>query len=80
MAKGLTPAPPQRDHLRMADDREIWARALEIVTQHGDEAATHAARRAASLAIDGQDEDCATWIRIGARIAELESGQQARAH
>jgi hypothetical protein len=61
-------------------NREIWACALEVIFQHGADAAIHAAMRADQLLEAGDSEGAATWQRILKRINELGEGASATTH
>jgi len=59
--------------LPVIDDREIWACANQVMRQYGDAAWFHAAQRADTLLMTGEQEGHRTWLRILARIKALES-------
>ena len=48
----------------MTDDVDVYRAANELIRQHGDEAAIHAAMRADELTAAGDMEGCAVWKRI----------------
>lgn len=54
-------------------EREIWACAHEVIRQHGDNAAWHAAQRADELIARSDLGGQRVWLRILRRINELES-------
>lgn len=56
----------------MIDEREIWACAAHVLRQYGDAAAFHAAQRADELIAASDIEGQRTWLRILARINDLE--------
>ena len=70
-----TSRPSFRD--RVIDDREIWACALAIVRQHGDDAWFHASQRADELFDKGDHAGGRTWSRIHDCIEALEQGEGA---
>lgn len=57
--------------------RELWACALEVQRQHGDDAGTFVAERIAALAKDGDLEGIAAWQNIGLKIMALSSQGEA---
>jgi hypothetical protein len=59
--------------LAMIDDREIWACANLLLKQHGENAWFVVARRADELLAQGEVEGRRTFLRILARIKELET-------
>lgn len=56
----------------MIDEREVWACAAHVLRQYGDAASCHAAQRAEELIAASDIEGQRTWLRILARINELE--------
>ena len=56
----------------MIEDREIWACANQLMRQHGADAWFVASQRADALLAEGQIEGHRTFLRILARIRELE--------
>lgn len=52
-------------------DRDIWACALQVVKQHGDNAPLHIAERIGALALAGDMAGVATWKRIANRVDQL---------
>lgn len=62
------------------NDREIWACAAEVIRQHDDDAAIHAAMRADELLEAGEHDGAATWQRITRAINVLDESLQSTAH
>lgn len=56
----------------MIEDKEIWACAHQVMRQYGEAAGLHAALRADELFEENDHEGQRTWLRILARIDELE--------
>lgn len=57
--------------MAMTGDRHLWACALEVERQHGEEASMFASRRADELQATGAFEGARTWRAIHQRICEL---------
>jgi hypothetical protein len=57
----------------MIDDREIWACANLLLRQYGEKAWFVASQRADELLAQGEMEGHRTFLRILARIKELET-------
>lgn len=57
----------------MADEREIWACALELIKQRGAGAGSHAQARAEALGASGATEGRRTFLLIADRIRQLEA-------
>lgn len=66
MAEGGLAMPP------IISDREIWACAATILRRYDDAAAFHAGQRADELIAASDIEGQRSWLRILARINELE--------
>ncbi len=60
----------------MTSDLDIYRAANELIEQHGEDAAIHAAMRADELAADGDMEGRAVWLRIVKAIEELLSEER----
>lgn len=56
----------------MVDDRELWACAALLMQQHGDRAWMIATERAKELRASGDAKGHETFLRIVARIDELQ--------
>lgn len=56
----------------MIEDKEIWACAHQLMRQYGEAAAFRAAQRADALLEANDLDGHRTWLRILARIEELE--------
>ena len=54
----------------MIEDK-VWACAHQIMKQYGDAAGFRAAQRAEELLADGDMDEHRTWLRILARIRDL---------
>jgi hypothetical protein len=57
------------------EEREIWGCALEMVRQHGIDAATYAAMKADKLMKRGDIEGQRVWCRIMTRAEQLLKGE-----
>lgn len=55
----------------MIPDLDIWRAANELIKQHGEDAAIHAAMKADKFMTAGDVDGAATWRRIAAAMAEL---------
>jgi len=55
----------------LPDDRELWACALQVERQHGDNATRFVAERIGALAISGDEQGIATWKAIAERLDKL---------
>ena len=55
----------------MPDDRELWACALQVECQHGEEAPRFVAERIGALAAAGDEQGIATWKAIARRLDRL---------
>ena len=53
------------------DDRELWACALQVERQHGNDAPRFVAERIGALAVAGDEQGIATWKAIAERIDKL---------
>ena len=53
------------------DDRELWACALQVERQHGDDAPRIVAERIGALALAGDQAGVATWKAIAWRLDQL---------
>jgi len=58
-----------------ADDRELWACALQVERQHGTDAPRFVAERIGALAVVGDEEGIATWKMIAERLDRLNSSR-----
>ena len=54
------------------DDRELWACALQVERQHGDDAPRFVAERIGALSVTGDEEGIATWKEIARRLCKLQ--------
>ena len=54
-------------------DWELWACANEVIRQHGEDAAIHAAMKADELLFDGDAPGAAVWRQIVRRINDLQA-------
>ncbi len=59
----------------MTPERELWACALAIEEQHGDQAAVWIAERIAALALEGDAAGVARWKAIAEKLAQLWTGE-----
>lgn len=57
----------------MTPEHELWACAVEMIRQHGEEAAIHAATRADELLANGDIDGARTWEAIVRRLNQLEA-------
>jgi len=58
-------------------DKELWACAMEVQRQHGEQAPVFIAERIGALALAAGDEaGIATWKAIAARYDQLREGEQ----
>ena len=55
----------------MPDDRELWACALQVERQHGDDAPRFVAERIGALVVGGDEEGVKTWKAIARRLDHL---------
>jgi len=55
----------------LPDDRELWACALQVERQHGDNAPRFVAERIGALVVAGDREGIATWKGIARRLDQL---------
>jgi len=55
----------------MPDDRELWACALQVERQHGDDAPRFVAERIGALAVAGDQDGATTWKAIAQRLDQL---------
>jgi len=55
----------------MADDRELWACAVQVERQHGKSAPRFVAERIGDLALAGDEQGVATWKMIAERLDKL---------
>jgi len=55
----------------MPDDRELWACALQVERQHGEDAPRFVAERIGASAVAGDEEGIATWKAIAQRLDQL---------
>ncbi|WP_375293432.1 hypothetical protein [Novosphingobium sp. G106] len=55
----------------MTEDQQLWACALEVERQHGENASQFAFSRADALDAEGAFEGARTWRSIQQRICEL---------
>ena len=62
----------------MTSDLDIWRSANELIKQHGDDAAIHAAMKADKLMAGGDMDGAAVWKRIVRAIGELQSREPPR--
>jgi len=53
------------------DDRELWACALQVERQHGDDAPRFVAERIGALAVAGDQDGVTTWKAIAQRLDQL---------
>jgi len=56
----------------MPDDCELWACALQVERQHGEDAPRFVAERIGALAVAGDAEGIATWKAIARRLCNLQ--------
>jgi len=61
------------------DDRELWACALQVERQHGDDAPRFVAERIGALAVAGDKAGVATWKAIAHRLDRLNRTGDAKA-
>lgn len=59
--------------MRSPSDIDIWRSANELIKQHGEDAAIHAAMKADKFLAAGDLDGAATWQRIVRAIGELAS-------
>ena len=50
------------------DDKELWACALHVERQHGDDAPRFVAERIGALVLAGDTEGVATWKAIAVKL------------
>jgi len=62
----------------MPDDRELWACALQVERQHGDDAPRFVAERIGALAVAGDQAGVATWKAIAWRLDQLRRSEDHR--
>ncbi len=62
----------------MVDEIDIYRAARLLIDQHGEVAATHAAKRADALLEDGDMEGSRVWLSIREAIEELLRTQPRR--
>jgi len=55
----------------LPDDRELWACALQVERQHGDDAPRFVAERIGALAVAGDQDGVTTWKAIAQRLDQL---------
>lgn len=60
----------------MNPERELWACALAVEKQHGDQAAVWIAERIAALALEGNAAGVARWKAIAEKLALLWTGER----
>ena len=60
----------------MTRDEELWACALEVIKQHGDEAPLHVGRRIYDLTLKGELAGVETWMAIAEKIDALNAAKQ----
>ena len=60
----------------MVDDLDIHRAANDLIEQHGDAAASHAAMRADELMVTSDMDGAAVWRRILKAVKELQSAEQ----
>ena len=60
--------------MAMSEDQHLWACALEVERQHGEEASQFASTRAQELEAEGAFEGARTWRSIHERIQALGGG------
>jgi len=53
------------------DDRELWACAIQVERQHGDDAPRFVAERIGALAVAGDQDGVTTWKAIAQRLDQL---------
>jgi len=53
------------------DDRELWACALQVERQHGENAGRFVAERIGALAVAGDHDGVTTWKAIAQRLDKL---------
>ena len=68
MTAGDEPIPPALS----ISDHEIWACALHIMNQHGDNVPVCIAERIGALALAGDIAGVAAWKRIANRVHQLQ--------
>lgn len=52
----------------LSAERELWARALQVLRQHGDKAHLHITERVGTLALAGDERAVGTWTAIAASM------------
>lgn len=56
----------------MTDEQHLWACALEVERQHGDNAAVFMAHRIGSLLLEGDAAGVDRWKAIAAKLDQLQ--------
>lgn len=59
----------------MIGDRELWACAVQVLRQHGQDAPAFIAGRIEALALRGDEQGVATWKGIAARLDAIRGDQ-----
>ena len=60
----------------MTPERELWACALAIEKEHGEQAAVWIADRIGALALEGDAEGVARWKAIAEKLSLLWTGER----
>ena len=60
----------------MTPERELWACALQVEREHGDNAALWIAERIGALALEGDAAGVARWKAIAEKLALLWTGER----
>ncbi|USI79086.1 hypothetical protein [Sphingopyxis sp. USTB-05] len=60
----------------MTSERELWACALAIENQHGEQAAVWIADRIGALALEGNADGVARWKAIAEKLCLLWTGER----
>lgn len=58
--------------MSMTPERELWACALEMIRQHGDDAGVRVAMKADALLEAGELDGASRWQAILRRVSELQ--------
>lgn len=60
----------------MTPERELWACALLVEREYGDNAAIHVAERIGALALEGNAAGVARWKAIAEKLSMLWTGER----
>lgn len=66
--------------MTLTPDQHIWACALAVEKQHGEEAPLFVAERIGALALAGDEAGVAIWKAIAVRLDALRGGRQQPGH